>query len=80
MIHCTFELNEELKELCSMVPPHGKFQCCCMAMGSKVAQDLAQHCIEKALMGSDVEMHIDCVGVFGDSFDEHVAKPEAVSQ
>jgi len=73
MFYC-FELDEESKNLATIVTPFGKFQYCRMAMGLKPSPDFAQSLIEQVLQDLDVDVYIDDIAIFSDDFDEHIAK------
>jgi Reverse transcriptase (RNA-dependent DNA polymerase) len=60
------------KELRPIVTPYGKYQSCRMAMGLKTAPDEAQAVIEKVLGGLDVDVYIDDIAIFNDTYDEHM--------
>ena len=75
MMYYSFELDDESKELCTIVTPYGKYQYQRMAMGLKPAPDVAQYYIEKTLHGlkeEGVEVYIDDVGLFSNSYEEHM--------
>ena len=81
MFYYTLELDEESKELCTIVTPFGKFQYCRMAMGLKPAPDIAQALIEKITAGLDVDAYIDDCGIFTNgTIDEHFSAVEKVLQ
>ena len=75
MMYYTFELDDESSDLCTIVTPYGKFRYKRMAMGLKPAPDIAQSRIEKVLDGlkeEGVEVYIDDVGIFSDSYEAHM--------
>ena len=78
MFYYTLELDEELKELCTIVTPYGKFQYCRMVMGLKPAPDVAQSIIEEILAGLDTKKYIDDIGIFSETWEEHIEKIEKV--
>ncbi|CAJ1944709.1 unnamed protein product [Cylindrotheca closterium] len=75
IMYYSFELDDESKELCMVVTPYGKYQYQQMAMELKPAPDVAQCYIEKTLHGlkeQDVEVYINDVGLFSNSYEEHM--------
>eukprot|EP00957_Ditylum_brightwellii_P101985 7773303-Ditylum_brightwellii.AAC.1 len=59
MFFYTLELDEESKELCTIVTPFGKFQYCRFAMGLKVSPDIVQAIIEEILHGANCDAFCD---------------------
>ena len=74
MMYYCFELDEESKELATIVTPYGKYQYCRMAMGLKPSPDFAQSLIEQVLSGLDIDVYIDDIAIFSNDFDEHLDK------
>eukprot|EP00957_Ditylum_brightwellii_P201012 15323110-Ditylum_brightwellii.AAC.1 len=72
MFFYNLKLDEESQELCTIVTPFGKFQYCRMAMGLKISPNEVQAIIEEVLMGLDVEIYIDDIGIFSANYDEHL--------
>eukprot|EP00957_Ditylum_brightwellii_P134947 10288953-Ditylum_brightwellii.AAC.1 len=77
MFFYTLELDEESKELYTIVSPFSKFQYCRLAMGLKVSPDIAQAIIEEILHGANCDVfcdrYMDDVGVFSNgSYEEHM--------
>lgn len=76
----TLELDDESKELATIITPFGKFAYQRMAMGLKTAPDEAQALIEHILDGLEVEVYIDDVGIFSNTYEEHLEKIRQVLQ
>ena len=80
MMCYAFELDKDSKELCAIATPYGKFQYCRLAMGLKISPDVAQLLIEEVVHDLDVECFIDDVGVYSNSWEEHMQAISAVLQ
>jgi hypothetical protein len=79
MQHCTFELDEESKDLCVIVTPHGNFKHNRLPMGIKQSPDFAQEIMEDALRGiEECDVHIDDIGAFNSTWEEHLTALERV--
>jgi transposase InsO family protein len=78
MMYYCFELDEESKQLATIVTPFGKFQYNRMAMGLKPSPDFAQSLIEQVLADLDIDVYIDDIAIFSDDYDEHMDKIQRV--
>ena len=69
----TFCLDEESSKLCTIVTPFGTYSYNRVPMGLKTAPGFAQARMEDVLRGiDDIEIYIDDIGVFTDSWDKHL--------
>ncbi|KAL7477587.1 hypothetical protein ACHAW6_003393 [Cyclotella cf. meneghiniana] len=61
----TFELDEEKKNLCTIITPFGKYKYARLLMGLTSSTDIAQSIMESVISGiDDANVYIDNVGAF----------------
>jgi len=72
MMHPSFVIDDESKELCTLFTLFGKFQYQRLVMGLKLAHAIAPHATEKPMEALHVASSLDYVGIFGNMFDWHM--------
>ena len=73
MQYYTFKLTEEAKELCVIITPFGKYRYKRVPTGVKQSPDFAQEVMEDIFqdMNDDIEVYIDGIGIFAQSWKHH---------
>ena len=72
MQYYALELDEEGKDLCTIITPFGKYRYRRLPMGLKISPDVAQSIMEEILGDLDIEVYIDDIAIFSNNYDEHM--------
>jgi hypothetical protein len=82
MQYYTFELDEDSSYLCIIVTPFGKYRYLRLPMGIKQSPDVAQEIMETTLadLRDFSEVYIDDIGIFSDSWTEHINHLQLILQ
>ena len=79
MHYYTFELDDESKDLCTICTPFGNYRYRKLVMGLSFSPDTAQEIMENLFRDLDeVDCYIDDVGVFNDTWQDHLHTLEQV--
>ena len=73
MQYYTMELDEASSEACTIVTPFGLYRYKRLPMGVSQSPDVAQEVMERVLEAiEDIEIYIDDIAAFSDTWDEHL--------
>ena len=72
------KLDYASKDSCTIITPFGKYRYCRLPMGLKISPDVAQSIMEQILHDLDVEVYIDDLGIFSNSYEEHMNKIDQI--
>ena len=80
MQYYALELDEEGKDLCTIITPFGKYRHRRLPMGLKISPDVAQSIMEEILGDLDIKVYIDDIAIFSNDYEEHMQKINTVLQ
>ena len=71
---CTFELDKESKDLCTVATPWGLFWCTHLSVSVSPAHDIAQEIMEQVLTSllKEIEVCPDDIATFSDDWESHL--------
>ena len=79
MCYCTFELEVDSQELCTIITPYSKFCYNRLPMGISCAPDMCQEIMENLFSAiEDAEFFINDIGCFSNSWEQHLLLLEKV--
>ena len=80
MAYYTFKLDDESKELCTIITPYGLYRYRVLPLGVVQSPDFCQETMEHVLQGiMDANVYIDDIGCFGKSWEQHLQVLDSVN-